>query len=130
MSRLFCPFQCYESYQRTVFSVFFLLSLSFSTPFTLPFLPAPLYPPLNLIYSLGSSQKEKGVQNDLLFPEAKTSPACGGHCLCAAQRSEHYSACFNDAQEQIEGERKREYERAVERERGREGFFYQSLLTP
>lgn len=53
----------------------------------------------NLIYSIGSRMEEKrGVhKNDLLFPEARTSSYCGGHCLGAALRSEHYTACFNDA---------------------------------
>lgn len=59
------------------------------------------------------------VQNNPLFPEARTSSHCGGHCLGAAPRSEHYSACFNDArigwgrEERVtnrdgQGERKRE----------------------
>lgn len=43
-------------------------------------------------------REREGVQNNLLYPEARTSSYCGGHRLSAAPRSEHYSACFNDAQ--------------------------------
>lgn len=68
--------------------------------------PSTILPPPNPIYSIGNSKrrerkgesKGEAVQNNLRFPEARTSSYCGGHCLSAAPRSEHYSACFNDAQ--------------------------------
>lgn len=100
-----------------------------------------ILPPLNLIYSIGSSrrkkkrERERGVQNDLLFPEARTSSYCGGHRLSAAPRSEHYSACFNDAQSGgrgREGEKERDWRRrgGVDGD-GRIGlFFLLTLFTP
>lgn len=106
-----------------------------------PFLHCPTPPP-NLIYFIGSSRRtregDRGVQYDLLFPEARTSSYCGGHRLSAAPRSEHYSACFNDAHSGGRGrerKRRREWERETRKGewmemRGLGYFFPPTLFTP
>lgn len=95
---------CYESYIKQPSLPLHLSFFVFHRLHVYPLDPFLHYTtPPNLIYSNGSKQKKKrerqrGVQNDLLFPEARTSSYCGGHRLSSAPRSEHYSACFNDAQ--------------------------------
>lgn len=87
-------------------SFFFACLPSWSLP--------PLSYPLQISFTsleVVREERERGVQNNLLFPEARTSSYCGGHCLGAAPRSEHYSACFNDAQNGGGKESERDYQR-------------------